>query len=72
MDVNREEDVLMENMDIRLKARGAGVPLWRIAKVLKVSEPTLTRKLRTVLSPDEKAKISTIIAELSHGGKRHE
>lgn len=56
------------NKDIKLMARGAAVPLWRICQVLKISEPTLTRKLRSELSESEKAKIITIINEL--GGDR--
>jgi transposase-like protein len=54
----------MANNNIRLMARGAGVPFWRIAQVLGISEPTMTRKLRNELSAKEKAKIRKIIKEL--------
>jgi len=54
----------MANMDIRLMARGAGVPLWKIAQALGISEPTMTRKFRNKFSDTEKAKIREIITEL--------
>lgn len=54
----------MTNTDIRLKAKANGVPLWKIADKLNISEPTMTRKLRKELSDEEKTKIIGIIAEL--------
>lgn len=54
----------MTNTDIRLKAKENGVPLWKIADKLNISEPTMTRKLRKELSDEEKTKIIGIIAEL--------
>lgn len=54
----------MANQDIRLAAKGSGVALWRIAEKLGISEPTMTRRLRTELNDDEKAHIMNIIAEL--------
>ena len=33
-------------MKIRLYAKEKGVPLWRLAAYLKISEPTLYRNLR--------------------------
>lgn len=54
----------MANKDIKLEARGNGVALWQIAEKLGISEPTITRKLRVELTPEEKAKIRAIIAEL--------
>lgn len=55
----------MLNRGIRLEAKGAGVPLWRICQVLGISEPTLTRRLRKELPDVEKEKIRSIIRELS-------
>ena len=52
-------------MDIRLAAKGAGVPFWMIANALSISEPTLTRRLRMELPPEQKTKIHAIIKELS-------
>ena len=37
------------NQDLRNAARDAGVPLWAIADVLHISEPTMTRNLRREL-----------------------
>lgn len=55
----------MRNKDIREAARVNNVKLWQIADVLKISEPTMTRKLRHELSDEEKAKIYAIIEELA-------
>lgn len=52
------------NLEIRLEARGSGVPLWRVAKELSISEPTLTRLLREPLPPEKEARIKEIIATL--------
>ena len=46
----------MENMDLRLLARGNGVPLWKIAEQMHISEPTLTRWLRQPLTEEKKEK----------------
>jgi len=55
----------MENQEVRLFARGLGVPLWKVCNAMGISEPTLTRKLRTEFTDEEKEKIKTIILELS-------
>ena len=55
----------MKNQDIRLAARGAGIPLWKLAETLGISEPTMTRKLRHELPDDEKAHIMEIIHQLA-------
>ena len=52
------------NEDVRRAARAAGVPLWRIAAELQVSEPTLTRWLRTPLPIDKHDKIMQVIPVL--------
>lgn len=57
------------NEDTRLYARGNGVPFWKIARALNISEPTMTRRLRTELSKEEKAKIFSIIDGLRAGGQ---
>ena len=51
------------NNDLRLEARKAGVTLWQIATRLGISEPTMTRKMRTELDEDEKKKVLSIIEE---------
>ena len=60
----------MENMNLRRTAKAAKVPLWRIAEVLGISEPTMTRKLRRELDEDEKARILGIISALAKVGTR--
>lgn len=46
----------MENEEIRLAARKHGVPVWKIARELGVSEQTLYRWFRVPLSKEtEKA-----------------
>ena len=55
----------MENMNLRRMAKAAKVPLWRIAEVLGISEPTMTRKLRRELDEDEKTRILDIISTLA-------
>ena len=51
----------LANNDIRMKARGLGVPLWAICKELGVSEPTLTRWMRTELPQEKRERINAII-----------
>lgn len=58
----------MANQQLRLAARGAGVPLWRIAQELGISEPTITRKLRVELPEAEQQRILEIIDRLKEGG----
>ena len=60
----------MENMNLRRTAKAAKVPLWRIAEVLGISEPTMTRKLRRELDEDERARILGIISALAKEGTR--
>ena len=55
------------NRDVKLAARGAGVPLWRLAQALGVSEATVTRKLREPLEEKEKNRFMEIIGELRKG-----
>lgn len=53
------------NLDIRAAAKGAGVKLWEIADHLKISEPSITRKLRHELPQAEKERIFSIIEEIA-------
>lgn len=55
----------MANKDIRKAARIAGVPMWRIAIVLGISEPTIFRWLRVELPEDKKAAVLAAIERLS-------
>ena len=53
------------NDKIRRKARGEGVSLWEVAVFLGISEPTITRWLRTPLSPEKENRIMEAISTLS-------
>jgi hypothetical protein len=55
----------MCNKDIRDLAKSKGIPLWKIANGLGITDSTFSRKLRFELSNDTKEKIKTIINELS-------
>lgn len=54
----------MENKTVRRAARVAGVPLWRVAAAIGISEPTLTRWLRVPLPVDKEEKIMQAISRL--------
>ena len=54
----------MTNQELKLKAAGAGVKLWRIAEKLGVTDNTLSRWLRSELPDEKKEKILAIIDEL--------
>lgn len=66
--VNRKEVKDLKNIEIRAAAKEKGVRLWQIAETLKISEPTLTRKLRHELPDEYKEKIRAIIEELAQKG----
>lgn len=55
----------MTNLDIRFKAKAAGVPLWRIAKEMQISDMTLFRRLRNELSVQEKQKFLDVIMKIA-------
>lgn len=55
----------MKNLEIRQKAKEKGVLLWEVADTLKISEATMTRKLRKELPPKEKSQIFEIIEKVA-------
>ncbi len=55
----------MANKDIRKYAKERGVYLWQCAAVMGISEPTMTRKLRTELTEQAKQELIHIIDGLS-------
>lgn len=55
----------MYNKDIRTYAKENNVKLWQIAKAMGISEPTMTRKLRSELPEQDKQTFIRIIDELS-------
>ena len=54
----------MANMDIRFKAKAAGVPFWRIGAKLGVSEVTIIRRLRKELTPEQKKLYLDVIQQI--------
>ena len=54
------------NQELRNAAKTAKVPLWAIADVLQISEPSMTREL----GETEKRKILGIISALAKEGTR--
>ena len=53
------------NVDIRNTAKEKGVKLWEIAEKLEINDGNLSRKLRRELPTAEKARIMSIIDDLS-------
>ena len=56
---------VMYNKDIRTYAKENNVKLWQIAKAMGISEPTMTRKLRSELPEQDKQTFRRIVDELS-------
>lgn len=56
------------NLDLKLYALKKGVPQWKIARYLGVSENTIQRHLRIPLQEDEEQKIREAIDKISLGG----
>ena len=54
----------MENLSLRQRAKSAGIPLWKIASYIGVSEPTITRWLRVPLSCSKEKVILEAISKL--------
>lgn len=55
---------MRENESIRKAARIAGVPLWKVAAAIGVSEPTLMRWMRFPLPADKETRIMEAISTL--------
>lgn len=55
----------MTNKDLRAYARSRNVYLWELAAKIGISEPTITRKLRTELSDSESLKMMSYIDEIA-------
>lgn len=55
----------MKNQEIRTAAKNKNIYLWQIAEKLGMQDSAFSRKLRRELSAAEKAKIMSIIDELS-------
>lgn len=48
---------MSRNLDIRSYAKQKGVYLYEVAEFLGISEPTITRRLRTKLSNERKTEL---------------
>ena len=53
------------NIEIRQAAKNKGVNLWQVADVMKISDITLSRRMRHELSDGDKERILAIIAEIA-------
>lgn len=60
----------MNNTDIRTAAKEANLHLWQVAEGLGICDSAFSRKLRHELPEDEKAKIRSVIKELSQNRGR--
>ncbi len=63
----------MNNKMIRMKLAINMLKYWQLARILGISEMTLTRKLRDELPEEEQNRICKLIDEyVEKGGKDHE
>lgn len=62
--VKKEVLNVKENQSVRTAAKAAGVPLWKCALRMGISEPTLIRWLRVPLSKEKETRIMAAIAAL--------
>lgn len=60
----------MTNEDIKLAARAAGIPLWRIAQEMRISESTITRRFRQELPVEEQQRILALIEQMKDGDEQ--
>ena len=51
----------MNNTRIRIKMAERGLKQWELARLMKISEPALSRKLRDELEPEEQDRIINLI-----------
>ena len=61
----RELYVVKENLAVRRAAKSAGVPLWKIAASIGISEPTIIRWLRFPLPEEKERRIMDAISSLA-------
>lgn len=54
----------LANRDIRIACMEQGVKFWQIAMQLGISAETFTRRMRTELNEEEKAKIFRAMAQV--------
>ena len=56
---------MFKNQDIRAYAKSKAVRLYEVADKLHISEPTMTRKMRYELPPEEKNRIFKAIDNIA-------
>ena len=56
---------MLKNSDIRSYAKEKGVKMWELAVSMKVSDMTITRKLRADLSDKEKENLKKTIDDIA-------
>lgn len=54
----------MKNLDIREEVKAANLKLWQIAEGFGCNDVTFCKKLRREFTPEQKAKVRQIIADL--------
>jgi hypothetical protein len=57
------------NQNMRLYARRRSVALWRVAKALGVSEPTLYIRLRTPYTREQQKEFKDAVNRVAQEGK---
>ena len=63
----------MNNVKIRMKLASNMLKYWQLARIMGISEMTLTRKLRDELPEPEQDRICQLIDEyIEKGGQDHE
>jgi len=60
-----EEDLRMNNIDLRAQMKKEGVRQWQVAEALNFDESVFSRKMRHELSLEEKQRIFEAIEKLS-------
>lgn len=61
----------MQNLQVRGFLKMKGIPFWKIAEVIGISEPTMTRWMRTPLTTDHYEKIMDAVRKIE-GGEDHD
>lgn len=54
----------MNNSDVRTLLKMKRIPMWKLAKQIGISEPTITRWFRESLTTDHYEKVMQAIKEL--------
>lgn len=57
----------MNNLRIRQAAAQARIKLWELADAMRITDSTLSRKLRKELPDDEQERILTVIQRIKDG-----